>query len=53
VGLVGGLICGVIALLRGSIAGGLVVIVLAIVLSGIGMQAWAFLSELARAVGEM
>jgi tetratricopeptide (TPR) repeat protein len=53
VGLVGGLICGVIALLRGSIAGGLVVIVLAIVLSGVGMQAWAFLSELARAVGEM
>ena len=53
VGLVGGLICGVIALLRGSIAGGLVVIVLAIVLSGIGMQAWAFLSELARAIGEL
>jgi len=53
VGLVGGLICGVIALLRGSIAGGLVVIVLAIVLSGIGMQAWAFLSELARMAGEM
>jgi tetratricopeptide (TPR) repeat protein len=53
VGLVGGLICGVIALLRGSIAGGLVVIVLAIVLSAMGMQAWAFLSELARAVGEM
>jgi hypothetical protein len=53
VGLVGGLICGVIALLRGSIAGGLVVIVLAIVLSAMGMQAWAFLSELARAMGEM
>jgi hypothetical protein len=53
VGLVGGLICGVIALLRGSIAGGLVVIVLAIVLSAMGMQAWAFFSELARAVGEM
>jgi len=53
VGLVGGLICGVIAILRGSIAGGLVVIVLAIVLSGIGMQAWAFLSELARAIGEL
>ena len=53
VGLVGGLICGVIAILRGSIAGGLVVIVLAIVLSGIGMQAWAFLSELARMAGEM
>ena len=53
VGLVGGLICGVIAILRGSVAGGLVVIVLAIVLSGIGMQAWAFLSELARMAGEM
>ena len=53
VGLVGGLICGVIALLRGSIAGGLVVIVLAVVLSAIGMQAWAFLSELARMAGEM
>jgi tetratricopeptide (TPR) repeat protein len=53
VGLVGGLICGVVALLRGSIAGGLVVIVLAIVLSAMGMQAWAFLSELARAMGEM
>ena len=53
VGLVGGLICGVIAILRGSVAGGLVVIVLAIVLSGIGMQAWAFLSELARAIGEL
>jgi tetratricopeptide (TPR) repeat protein len=53
VGLVGGLICGVIALLRGSIAGGLVVIVLTIVLSWMGMQAWAFLSELARMAGEM
>jgi hypothetical protein len=53
VGLVGGLICGVIALLRGSIAGGLIVIVLAVVLSAIGMQAWAFLSELARMAGEM
>lgn len=53
VGLIGGLICGVIALLRGSIAGGLVVIVLAVVLSAIGMQAWAFLSELARMAGEM
>jgi len=53
VGLIGGLICGVIALLRGSVAGGLVVIVLTIVLSAIGLQAWAFLSELARAVGEM
>jgi len=29
------------------------VIVLAIVLSAMGMQAWAFLSELARAMGEM
>jgi Tfp pilus assembly protein PilF len=53
VGLVGGLICGVIALLRGSIAGGLVVIVLTIVLSWMGMQAWAFLSELARMAREM
>jgi tetratricopeptide (TPR) repeat protein len=53
VGLVGGLICGVIAILRGSLAGGLVVIVLAVVLSAMGMQAWALLSELARAVGEM
>jgi tetratricopeptide (TPR) repeat protein len=53
VGLVGGLICGVIALLRGSVAGGLMVIVLTIVLSWIGMQAWAFLSELARMAGEM
>jgi tetratricopeptide (TPR) repeat protein len=53
VGLVGGLICGVIALLRGSVAGGLVVIVLTIVLSWMGMQAWAFLSELARMAGEM
>ena len=53
VGLIGGLICGVIALLRGSIAGGLIVIVLAVVLSAIGMQAWAFLSELARMAGEM
>jgi len=53
VGLVGGLICGVIALLRGSIAGGLVVIVLAIVLSAMGMQAWAVLGELARMAGEM
>jgi len=43
----------VIALLRGSIAGGLIVIVLAVVLSAIGMQAWAFLSELARMAGEM
>jgi tetratricopeptide (TPR) repeat protein len=53
VGLIGGLICGVIALLRGSVAGGLVVIVLTIVLSWMGMQAWAFLSELARMAGEM
>jgi tetratricopeptide (TPR) repeat protein len=53
VGLVGGLICGVIALLRGSVAGGLVVIVLTIVLSWMGMQAWAFLSELARMAREM
>jgi len=53
VGLIGGLICGVIALLRGSVAGGLVVIVLAIVLSAMGMQAWAFLGELARMAGEM
>jgi tetratricopeptide (TPR) repeat protein len=53
VGLVGGLICGVIALLRGSVAGGLVVIVLTIVLSWMGMQAWVFLSELARMAGEM
>jgi tetratricopeptide (TPR) repeat protein len=53
VGLVGGLICGVIAILRGSIAGGLVVIVLAVVLSAMGVQAWAFLGELARMAGEM
>jgi tetratricopeptide (TPR) repeat protein len=53
VGLVGGLICGVIALLRGSVAGGLVVIVLTIVLSWMGMQAWAVLGELARMAGEM
>ena len=53
VGLIGGLICGVIALLRGSVAGGLVVIVLTIVLSWMGMQAWAFLGELARMAGEM
>ena len=51
VGLIGGLICGGIALLRGSVAGGLVVIGLTIVLSWMGMQAWAFLSELARAAG--
>jgi tetratricopeptide (TPR) repeat protein len=51
VGLVGGLICGVIALLRGSIAGGLVVIVLTIVLSWMGMQAWAFLREIAAMGG--
>gem|GEM_PF-792374 len=53
VGLIGGLICGVIALLRGSVAGGLVVIVLTIVLSWMGMQAWAFLGELARMTGQM
>ena len=53
VGLIGGLICGVIALLRGSVAGGLVVIVLAIVLGAIGIQAWAFLSELTRMAGQM
>jgi tetratricopeptide (TPR) repeat protein len=53
VGLIGGLICGVIALLRGSVAGGLVVIVLTIVLSWMGMQAWAVLGELARMAGEM
>jgi tetratricopeptide (TPR) repeat protein len=53
VGLIGGLICGVIALIRGSVAGGLVVIVLTIVLSWMGMQAWAFLGELARMAGEM
>jgi len=51
VGLIGGLICGGVALLRGSVAGGLVVIGLTIVLSWMGMQAWAFLSELARAAG--
>ncbi len=51
VGLVGGLICGVIALLRGSVAGGLVVIVLTIVLSWMGMQAWAFLREIAAMGG--
>ena len=51
VGLIGGLICGVIALLRGSIAGGLVVIVLAVVLSAIGMQAWAVLREIAAMGG--
>jgi hypothetical protein len=41
----------VIALLRGSVAGGLVVIVLTIVLSWIGMQAWAFLREIAAMGG--
>jgi tetratricopeptide (TPR) repeat protein len=51
VGLVGGLICGVIGLLRGSVAGGLVVIVLTIVLSWMGMQAWAFLREIAAMGG--
>lgn len=50
VGLVGGLICGVIAIMRGSWVGGLVVIVLAGVLSAIGVQMWAFLLEMIRSI---
>ncbi|MEJ5383506.1 MAG: tetratricopeptide repeat protein [Fimbriimonadales bacterium] len=50
VGFPGGLICGAIAMMRGSLMGGLVVIVLAGVLSAIGVQMWTLLLEMIRAV---
>lgn len=50
VGLVGGLLCGVLAMLRGSFAGGLVVIVLAVVLGLIGSTLWQLLLALIRSV---
>lgn len=43
IGLVGGLGCGIIAILRGSIVGGVVVILLAIVMSMIGSAIWQML----------
>ncbi len=48
VGFFGGLICGVIAMMRGALMGGLVVIVLAGVLGAIGVQMWALLFETMR-----
>ncbi|MCX7924302.1 MAG: hypothetical protein N2554_00660, partial [Fimbriimonadales bacterium] len=53
VGLFGGLTCGVIAMLRGSIAGGLVVIVLAIVLGLMGSWLWQLLSAMIQSVAPM
>lgn len=53
VGLLGGLLCGIGAMLRGSLAGGLVVIGLAIVLSAIGLQVWAILGGIVGMTGEM
>lgn len=50
VGLIGGLTCGIVAMLRGSVAGGLVVIVLAIVLSVIGNLIWQVLLALISGV---
>lgn len=50
VGLIGGLACGIVAMLRGSVAGGLVVIVLAIVLSLIGNLVWQMLWALVSGV---
>lgn len=50
VGLLGGLICGVVAMLRGAHAGGLVVIVIAIVLGFIGNWMWQILLALIRTV---
>ncbi|MCX7992075.1 MAG: tetratricopeptide repeat protein [Fimbriimonadales bacterium] len=53
VGLFGGLICGIIAMLRGSIAGGLVVIVLAIVLGLMGSWLWQLLGAMIQSVAPM
>ncbi|MCS7301295.1 MAG: tetratricopeptide repeat protein [Fimbriimonadales bacterium] len=50
VGLIGGLLCGVLAMLRGSFAGGLVVIVLAVVLGLIGSTLWQLLYAAIRSV---
>ncbi len=53
VGLLGGLICGVIAMTRGALASGLVVIALAIVLGLIGNWMWQMLYELVRSAASM
>lgn len=53
VGLLGGLLCGIGAILRGSLVGGLVVIGLTIVLSAIGLQAWAILGGILGMSGQM
>ncbi|GIV06738.1 MAG: hypothetical protein KatS3mg016_2313 [Fimbriimonadales bacterium] len=50
IGLVGGLVCGVIAILRGSVVGGVVVIVLAIVLAMIGSAIWQVLLSLVSGI---
>ncbi|MCS6923086.1 MAG: tetratricopeptide repeat protein [Fimbriimonadales bacterium] len=50
VGMIGGLACGVVAMLRGSVVGGLVVIALALVLGTIGSLAWQMLFDLMRSV---
>lgn len=50
VGMIGGLACGVVAMLRGSVVGGLVVIALAFVLGVIGSLAWRMLFDLVRSV---
>ncbi|MCS6918623.1 MAG: tetratricopeptide repeat protein [Fimbriimonadales bacterium] len=53
VGILGGVLCGMIALLRGSVAGGLVVMALAIVLGLIGDWIWQTLYEMARSAAPM
>ncbi|GIV09645.1 MAG: hypothetical protein KatS3mg019_1736 [Fimbriimonadales bacterium] len=53
IGMLGGVFCGVIALLRGSIAGGLVVMGLAVVLGFIGRWIWQMLYEMLRSTVPM
>ncbi|MDW8052515.1 MAG: tetratricopeptide repeat protein [Armatimonadota bacterium] len=51
-GFLGGTVCGVMAMVRGSFAGGLVVIALAFVLGAVGMLIWGFLQPLIAALSQ-